>query len=183
MKMTTISTWAETMHAWQVDAAAREAHTRALAHSTHAAFAWETTPVSAATRDRPFEQVVVESPALARASATPGPFSGHFRSAREDICVFPNLGGDALLVVPAPTGSPHHYAHLAAFVRHAPAQQIHALWSAVGRAVEEHWRARNTPVWVSTAGLGVHWVHVRLDERPKYYRHSAFRRFEPARSG
>jgi uncharacterized protein DUF6940 len=29
--------------------------------------------------------------------------------------------------------------------------------------------------WVSTAGMGVPWLHVRLDTRPTYYRHAAYR--------
>ena len=34
--------------------------------------------------------------------------------------------------------------------------------------------AGDMPLWVSTAGLGVSWLHVRLDARPKYYRHDAY---------
>jgi hypothetical protein len=48
------------------------------------------------------------------------------------------------------------------------------LWSAVGRTVASRRAASVDPVWVSTAGLGVHWLHVRLDDRPKYYRHRPF---------
>jgi hypothetical protein len=29
--------------------------------------------------------------------------------------------------------------------------------------------------WVSTSGLGVPWVHVRLDERPKYFQFGPYR--------
>lgn len=30
-------------------------------------------------------------------------------------------------------------------------------------------RVGTRPVWLSTAGAGVAWLHVRLDDRPKYY--------------
>jgi hypothetical protein len=30
-------------------------------------------------------------------------------------------------------------------------------------------------VWLSTAGAGVPWLHVRLDDAPKYYGHAAYR--------
>jgi len=30
-------------------------------------------------------------------------------------------------------------------------------------------------VWLSTAGMGVSWLHVRLDDRPKYYGHRPYR--------
>jgi hypothetical protein len=29
-------------------------------------------------------------------------------------------------------------------------------------------RVNMKPVWLSTAGAGVPWLHVRLDDRPKY---------------
>jgi len=32
------------------------------------------------------------------------------------------------------------------------------------------------PVWLSTAGAGVSWLHVRLDDRPKYYGFGPYRR-------
>jgi len=28
---------------------------------------------------------------------------------------------------------------------------------------------------LSTAGMGVYWLHVRLDTRPKYYQHTPYR--------
>ena len=34
------------------------------------------------------------------------------------------------------------------------------------------------PVWVSTAGAGVSWLHVRLDDRPKYYGYQPYRNLE-----
>jgi hypothetical protein len=35
-------------------------------------------------------------------------------------------------------------------------------------------RVSTTPVWLSTAGAGVAWLHVRLDDRPKYYSHRPY---------
>ena len=171
-------TWIDVARAWQHDEAFRDAYTRMLADQPHDAFAWETVPSTAAASQRAFQDIVVPSPALARVSADPGPFHSHFASAVDGVCTFRNLGGDALLVAPAPLpGVAHeHYAHLAAFVRQAPRQQIHALWREVGRAVRAQWQLSDDPLWVSTAGLGVYWLHVRLDRRPKYYRHGPFRR-------
>lgn len=31
------------------------------------------------------------------------------------------------------------------------------------------------PVWLNTAGGGVPWLHIRLDDQPKYYRYQAYR--------
>jgi hypothetical protein len=154
------------------DRALRVALTETLRASPHAAFAWETPPISAATADRPAAFAIVDSPALARVSADPSPFAAQLATGAR-IATFANLGGDAVLVVPSPAAAPGA-AHLAAFVRTAPADLVDELWRAVALAVAARRAARPTPVWVSTAGLGVHWLHVRLDDRPKYYRHRPF---------
>ena len=31
-------------------------------------------------------------------------------------------------------------------------------------------------LWLSTAGLGVYWLHLRLDTRPKYYSFQPYRK-------
>ncbi|KAK1864801.1 hypothetical protein I4F81_007343 [Pyropia yezoensis] len=68
------------------------------------------------------------------------------------------------------------YAHIGAFVRGAPAPAVAALWAAVGDAVTARLATNDgRPLWVSTAGLGVPWLHVRLDNAPKYYRVQAYR--------
>jgi hypothetical protein len=72
-----------------------------------------------------------------------------------------------VLVAPAPRGPAPAYGHLAAFTRRASAAQNHALWRTVGVVLERQIGAE--PVWLSTAGGGVSWLHVRLDTRPKYY--------------
>jgi hypothetical protein len=90
------------------------------------------------------------------------------------VAAFENLGGDALLVAPCPAEQERAYPHLAAFVRNAPDAQQHALWQAVGEAMEARVQAK--PTWLSTAGHGVGWLHVRLDSRPKYYQHGPYKK-------
>ena len=36
-------------------------------------------------------------------------------------------------------------------------------------------RVNEIPVWLSTAGGGVAWLHVRLDDRPKYYSYAPYK--------
>jgi len=105
----------------------------------------------------------------------PAPFSEHFQqSPGKDILVFPNLGGDAMMIVPRLKTKISAYGHLAAFVREAPEAQRHLLWQKVGQTMSQH-LDDGTPVWLNTAGGGVRWLHVRLDDRPKYYLFEPYR--------
>lgn len=168
--------WAEAARRLQQDAGFRDALTARVAGAPHEAVFWECTPSSSSERHRPFRCVVIDAPALARVRPDPDPFPVELRDAGA-TATFPNLSGDAWLVVPSRRAEPERYTHLAAFVRGAPRDQVHALWQAVGEAVERWWAERRDPVWVSTSGLGVSWLHVRLDERPKYYHHAPYRAF------
>ncbi len=170
-------TWRETAARLRGDASFRLALTRRVAESEHAALRWETCPVSASTRERPYEEVLLESPALARRRADPSPFARALAGVEGPVARFSNLGGDARLVVPTAAAEHGVYTHLASFVRGAPASQVDALWQAVGEELEGWWARSDRPVWLNTAGLGVSWLHVRLDSRPKYYRHRPFCRW------
>ncbi len=143
-----------------------------LSRVQFAAFRWETPAVTAATVSRPFEFVVLHSHGLAR-KPDPEAFAKYFRETSAQVATFSNLGGDAILVAPCPITDQSIYGHLASFVRLAPRDQRHALWQAVGAAMAQ--RLSPQPVWLNTAGAGVPWLHVRLDDRPKYYAFAAYR--------
>jgi hypothetical protein len=169
------ATFAEVVNGWQGDPGFRALFNSLLADAPYSAFRWETPPVWAATASRPFEFVLLDSPGLDR-PAEPEAFAGHFVGTAAGVVAFPNLGGDAVLVVPCPAAEPAAYGHLAAFVRLAPERQRQALWQAVGAAMARRIGAK--PVWLSTAGAGVAWLHVRLDDRPKYYGFGPYKRGE-----
>jgi hypothetical protein len=165
--------YAEVLRRWQHDADFRSSFIALLADSPFAAFRWETPPIATASAGRPFEFVLLDSPGLAR-NPDADAFAEHFSGAASGgVVEFRNLGGDALLVAPCPGGPPSAYGHLGAFVRQAPERQRHALWQQVGTAMDR--RVGPSPVWLSTAGAGVPWLHVRLDDRPKYYGYRPYR--------
>lgn len=167
---------AEVLALWRSSPEFRDFFNSLLANAPFAGFRWEMPPVTAMTADRAFEFVLLDSPGLGR-HPDPDAFAAHF--AGQDpagVVEFANLGGDARLVVPGPAGSPTACGHIAAFVRGAPAAQRHALWQTVGLAMER--RLSERPVWLSTAGAGVPWLHVRLDDRPKYYGYAPYRAVE-----
>jgi hypothetical protein len=167
--------YVQTLDYWQHDNEFRTFFIDLLAKAPFSAYFWETPPVTTATAQRPFEFVLVDSPSLADVQSDPRDFETHFASveASAETATFLNLGKDALLVVPCPRASLSAYPHLAAFSRLAPASQQQALWSSVGAAMEE--RLSLSPLWLSTSGLGVSWLHVRLDSRPKYYTFAPYR--------
>jgi hypothetical protein len=130
-----------------------------------------------------FEFVLLSAPVFARISADAQPFAEHFartnnnnhEQQQQQVVVFANLGGNSLLLAPTPTFEPlQHYAHLGAFMRGAPVEQQLQLWRQVG--IEVHKRVAHTRVvYLSTSGLGVYWLHIRLDPRPKYYTYRPYR--------
>ena len=171
-------TYADVIRLWSDSPEFRAYFNSLLAAAPFAAFRWETPPVTVASRNLPFECVLLDSPGLA-GTPDPAAFAEHFRSPDEDgVATFPSLGRDALLIVPRPAAAdPSAYGHLAAFVRSPLAGQQQALWREVGRSVAD--RLSESPLWLSTAGAGVPWLHVRLDSRPKYYGYAAYRAPRP----
>ena len=169
--------YVETLERWSFGRAFRAFFTGILADVPYPAYLWETPPITQQTSTRAFEFVLVDSPQLARSVPDPDAFSSHFEATDPGAgaVVFPSLGGDALLVAPTPQAPFDAYAHLAAFVRAAPEEQQHEFWRIVGTTVSD--RLGDRPLWLSTNGLGVAWLHARLDTRPKYYN------FEPYRNG
>ncbi|HEX2688335.1 MAG TPA: hypothetical protein VHN14_17010 [Kofleriaceae bacterium] len=155
--------WPEVVVALREDRTFRAGFAERLRAIPYEAWFWECNRVSSAL----FECVIIDAPALARSPADPSAFAEHLSA---PINTFESLRGDATLIAPSATGS---YPHLAAFLRFAPASQVDALFQAVGEAIA-HWPRHGTP-WVSTAGMGVSWLHVRLDSRPKYFRHAPYR--------
>jgi len=135
------------------------------------AYVWECPPVTAASLSRPFECVFLSSPSLGGLRPEPEVFAAHFSPDRSAVS-FRNLGGDALLVAPCPADDGRDFSHLAQFVRAAEPERQDALWQRVGEAMDA--RVGSDPVWLSTAGHGVAWLHVRLDSSPKYYAHAPY---------
>jgi hypothetical protein len=165
-------TFAQVMTLWRDDENFVIEWAAQLAALPFAGYCFETPPLTRSILDRPFECVFVESPALARLEADAQPFQEHFRKSRGTAAAFPSLGKDALLVAPCPVSDSTCYTHLACFARSAAKNETYRLWRTVALSLDG--RLGDTPVWLSTAGLGVSWLHIRLDTRPKYYRHRVY---------
>ncbi|MDJ0609991.1 MAG: hypothetical protein QNJ67_13525 [Kiloniellales bacterium] len=165
---------AEAFGLWRSDPVFRAFFIDLLASAPYPAFFWETPPLTRANQAADFEFIVADSPSLAARDAEPAVFAREFAAAGRQVTAFRNLGGDALLVVPCPRAPESAYPHLAAFSRSAPDDQQHAFWQLVGEKLAGSLSER--PLWLSTSGLGVAWLHVRLDSWPKYYTFEPYKR-------
>lgn len=144
-----------------------------LKQSVYEGFFLEVKPVTLNSISDAFEFVLVKSSVLPRIAADRSPFEKYF-TGNFPVVSFPNHGGDAVLIVPAPIGPDADYAHLAKFVRNGTDSQLFEFWKKVA---QEYKKAIGTqPKWLSTAGLGVYWLHIRIDSSPKYYRYENYKK-------
>ena len=146
-----------------------------LNQSPYSAFRWETPHICAGNRSRDFEFVLLDYPSFSTRKTDPEAYKSYFAKSDDEngIVSFANLSGDATLIVPSPRTNGNAYGHFAAFLRNAPELQIDALWQTIGEVVLAN--VSDRPLWLSTAGGGVAWLHVRLDSTPKYYGFAPYR--------
>lgn len=163
--------WRQVLDAWKASPEFTDAFCDLLAGSPFLAFRWETPALVSSALDEPFEFVTVEARSLDRRPDI-DTFAEHYSQTNAAV-TFPSLGGSSTLIAPCPRTGRDDFAHLAAFVRSATPTQRHALWAEVSAAVNE--RVGSTPIWLSTAGDAVAWLHVRIDRRPKYYSYHPYR--------
>ena len=162
-------TYGEIIELWENNASFCSFFNSLLANSPFSAYFWETPPITISNVKRKFEFVLVDSSTLEKVNPNPNAFRQYFASTSKDreVITFPNLRKDAILVVPCPQIENSAYTHLANFVRKASSSQQQALWQTVGKVLQQN--LKHQPIWVSTSGLGVYWLHIRLDSYPKYY--------------
>ena len=141
----------------------------ALANMGYDGMYWECAAIGPTTLHKDFECVALRADHFEDRMADPRAFADKFAKAKpkDQVVYFENLGGRSGLVAPLPRGDVGDYGHLASFLRHALPSQVSAFFAELSaRALL---RAQTEPVYMSTAGDGVAWLHGRLDDRPKYY--------------
>ncbi|MEM7039562.1 MAG: hypothetical protein AAF570_21485, partial [Bacteroidota bacterium] len=162
---------------WMSEPEFRTFYALQLAGAPFEAFFWEHPPLQAHTLDAPYECVLVNSQNLPRLRANARAFSEHFEGASDAVVHFANMSGDAHLIVPVPGNAATdliRYPHIAAFVRNAPQAQIDLLFQTLAFQFDLRLAMGGTH-WLNTAGMGVPWLHVRVDTRPKYYRFTPYK--------
>eukprot|EP00542_Grammatophora_oceanica_P018896 CAMPEP_0194048958 /NCGR_PEP_ID=MMETSP0009_2-20130614/29161_1 /TAXON_ID=210454 /ORGANISM="Grammatophora oceanica, Strain CCMP 410" /LENGTH=214 /DNA_ID=CAMNT_0038694993 /DNA_START=242 /DNA_END=886 /DNA_ORIENTATION=- len=145
-------------------------------------FFFETKGVSPWTKNKQFEFVLVDAPRLASfAELRPDPdaFSEHLSKCSLPGCAFTNIGNNAMLIAPVKpsrNSDDRVFSHLAAFCLAADDSQVSGLFRIAAKEYHDKLNAENKTVWLSTSGMGVAWLHFRLDQSPKYYQYKPFAR-------
>ncbi|SER03229.1 DUF6940 family protein [Neolewinella agarilytica] len=167
-----VMTWREVLTLWQNDPEFGRFYLRLLADVPFEAYFWEHPPFTLGELDKGYEVSFYDSRVLAGKRADSRRFASFFEP---DLPVvsFLNLGGDARLIVPCPQAPEDAFTHLARFVHTAPEGQGLALLQLLGKTLLAE--ASDEKIYLSTSGLGVYWLHIRLDERPKYYQSRRYR--------
>jgi uncharacterized protein DUF6940 len=165
----------DVIYHWHDNHEFRSFYISILKESPFDAFFWEHPPLTESNTGQAYEFVLVNSPQLSGVNADPEPFSRQFNSQahNQSVIRFENLGGDAELVVPRPMATEKIYSHFAIFLRNAPQEQAHQLFVILADAVKN--KIGYEPIWISTSGLGVYWLHIRLDKQPKYYTYEPYK--------
>ncbi len=158
----------EVFRMWRDDDAFTLAYVAFLNSLKFNAFYWEHPPLRITDLARPYECLVIESSTLDRLGVNEKAFSNYIHSISE-VTDFENLGGDAHLVVPCKKSEEQIYNHFSKFLNGGDRKQIIAFFSRIGELIEGEIENRSQ-VWLNTAGMGVIWLHVRMDAYPKYYK-------------
>jgi hypothetical protein len=128
-------------------------------------YKWECNPFNP-KKDSPFEFVCVSDTSLPK-KPDPSKLLDYITDA--EVAVYKNLKKTSTLISPGLLTNAD-CATISSFMRTAKAEDQHALLIALGKELEK----RKKPVWVSTAGAAVPWLHIRLDPRAKYYKHKPY---------
>jgi len=154
------------------------------------AYFWECPPVSKKTINKPFEFVVTKSDALTDIKQQDYSAYEEYLNKEENYfnygCSFLVLDQDeGKLIIPTLCYSRteteegikteiEDYRNISEFVYHSPYSQSSEFWSEVGRVLEEELNKGGVR-WLSTYGLEVHYLSVRIDKQPKYYQHEEYK--------
>lgn len=117
-----------------------------------------------------FECVILEAIELINSNPNPQAFG---ISCSDLVICTRNKSKDAELIIPN-LNSSNNYAHLFLFLDPENCQPpennlYYYFWKSAAIVIKEQINC-NKNIWISTSGLGIPWLHLRISEIPKYYR-------------
>lgn len=158
----------EVFELWQDNTAFINFYKDELIKLNYPAFYWEHPALKTEFLNKNYECILLRSGRLEKLPVNEQAFKEHL-SKKEEVVDFMNLGKNARLVVPTKKSEQAIYNHMGKFIRMASQKQITEVFKKIGQAITEEIE-KQPIVWLNTAGLGVIWVHIRMDTRPKYYK-------------
>jgi hypothetical protein len=200
-RRTTALAWEDVLNLWKVDDDFMNLFQRTIQELPFENFYLEMSPLSKRVkRTNTFKFAAIDAPHLAHVTVDTTAFAPMINAPvinavsgagttgttvdENMIAVFPNLSKTSVLVAPAlidEVTDRHAYSQISYFVRSAdPAikTQQRELWKSLGREIEyEIERDSERPLWVSTDGENVSYLHVRLDRTPKYFKSENLKRW------
>lgn len=137
-------------------------------------FFWRTSVIDNSV-DLPYHEEFIEDERfLSQTRQDLKAFNEHFISKKnidkKYAIHFPNLSSDTTLVVPVPKKG-KNFINLFYFMKNASKIQQQELWKLVVKQAKTMLK-KHKNIWISTHGLGVNYLHVRISNSPKYYENS-----------
>ncbi|MCH2085483.1 MAG: hypothetical protein MK226_24080 [Saprospiraceae bacterium] len=137
------------------------------------AFYWEHPAIKKEFLEKKYECILQRSRPLEHLPINESAFKD-FIHKNELVTDFLNMGKNAILVVPTKKIDKEIYNHMGKFIRLAEQEQIIEVFKRVGKSILEEIENQKL-IWLNTAGLGVVWLHIRMDTRPKYYKTTRYK--------
>ena len=136
---------------------------------------WECVPISYNELNKVFQFVILDAPSLSNIRQDNITFSEYFQANNSMAVQFLSKGGDSWLVSPRYV-SGKDFSSLSRFINNASESYIMCFWCCVANTLKSKLLSnKSKKFWLSTSGLGVNYLHVRIDERPKYYNFDLFK--------
>ncbi|HHH49514.1 MAG TPA: hypothetical protein ENK52_00890 [Saprospiraceae bacterium] len=138
------------------------------------AYYWEHPALSNLYLNKRYECILQRSQPLDHLPINERAFSKYILK-EDEVVDFMNLGKNARLIVPSKKSKQDIYNHLGKFLQLAKEDQIISLFHRIGHLIKKEIDIKKI-IWLNTAGLGVIWLHIRLDTKPKYYKTANYKR-------
>jgi hypothetical protein len=90
------------------------------------------------------------------------------------VVSFLTLHKDSKLIVPCHQYSEKNYSSLGPYIRQDLTQQYLDLFQKIGYEMLSLLKLKTNSIWLNTHRLGVNWLHIRLDSKPKYYHYQPY---------
>ncbi len=168
-------TFHQVLTLWAKDPTFRKFYWQSLIEHGGKGCLWEHPRLTKASAEETYECAITRTEDFSRFTPTPNRFRAKMNP-NTRVSTFPNLGGDSLLIIPNEPGdgTAVNCRDLIAFCRTAPEEWLQEFWTRVGREALDALAENSPRQFLSTHGFGVLWLHIRLEERGKYYRFRAY---------